>query len=260
MSEYIFGENQPDHEWQRLRRIETALDAQTQSLLTKTAVTAGWNCLEVGAGGGSIVQWLGERVGSGGKVVGIDKRTAYLGRFEDPRFEIIEGDVLEFATRERFNLIHARYVLIHNRTATDILTHLMSLLMPGGYLVLEEPDFESAEWIDEEYGTAGTRVNRAIGAMFSSLQLDPGYGKRLPWRVSRLGLTVRYVEAKGHLQSGGQPIAGMMADSAHALRGKYVSTGEATQGDVDRYIQGARDPRSWATYYSTVSVVARQRE
>jgi hypothetical protein len=51
-----------------------------------------------------------------------------------------------------------------------------------------------------------------------------------------------------------------MADSADALRNKFVATGGATKSDVDRYVEGARDPNSLALYYSTVGVVATKLE
>ena len=109
----------------------------------------------------------------------------------------------------------------------------------------------------DRFRAAGDRVNRAICGMFRSMSLDPGCGKRLPWRVADRGLAISYVEASAHLEPGGGPIAMVMADSAGALRDKYVSTGSANNDDVDRYIEGARKPRSWANYYSTVRVVAR---
>lgn len=74
--------------------------------------------------------------------------------------------------------------------------------------------------------------------------------------VSRLGLRVRTVEARSHLEPGGGPVALVMADSTDALRVKYVSTGKANEADVNRYIYGARDPKSSALYYSTIGVLA----
>ena len=256
MDRYIFADNQSDHELRRLQRIEVACDTKTQNILGKTGVARGWACLEVGAGGGSILHWLGGRVGIEGRAVGVDRNTTYLRRFTAAPFEIIEGNVLEVRRPSSFDLIHARYVLIHNPDAQAILAHMKSLLRPGGHLVIEEPDFESADWIDDDYGDCGKRVNRAICAMFSNLSLDPGYGKRLPLAVSRSGLRVQLVEATAHLELGTGPVATLMAESATALWDKYLSTGETTESDIDRYIEGTRDPASCANYYSTVSVLA----
>ncbi len=256
MNSYIFDDNEPDHELRRLRRIEAALDPRTHQLLRTTGITSGWRCLEVGAGGGSIMRWLGEQVGSDGQVVGVDKKTTYLKSLTEQPYQVIEGDILDVKVIAPFDLIHVRYVLIHNRNSDEILAHLRRLLKPGGYVVLEEPDFESAEWIDNQYKDAGNRVNQAICAMFSGLSLDPGYGKRLPSVIGRLGFHAHTVEARSHLEPGGGPVALVMADSTAALRGKYISTRKANEADVNRYIDGARDPKSWALYYSTIGVVA----
>lgn len=256
MNEYIFDDNQPDQELKRLRKIEAALDPQTRELLSGTGIGSGWKCLEVGAGGGSILRWLGECVGSEGQAVGVDKKTTYLSQLNARPYEVIEGDVLEMDSGRTFDLIHVRYVLIHNRSSAQILAHLKTLLRPGGQIVIEEPDFQAAEWIDEEHRTACQRVNHAICAMFSGMSLDPGYGKRLPLALARCGFQVTRVDARSHLEPGGGPVASVMADSTQALRDKYVATGEAIHDDVDRYITAARDPASWALYYSTVGVVA----
>lgn len=256
MNRYIFDDNQFDRELQRLQRIESARDTQTRKFLDQTGVATGWTCLEVGAGGGSILRWLGGRVGIDGRAVGVDRNTRYLRQFTAAPFEIIEGNVLEVGRPCSFDLIHARYVLIHNPDAQTILAHMKTLLKPGGHLVIEEPDFEAADWIDEDYATCGRRVNRAICAMFANLSLDPGYGKRLPMAVSRSGLRVHLVEATAHSEVGTGPVATLMAECAIALRDKYLSTGEATERDIDRYIQGTRDPASRASYYSTVAVRA----
>jgi SAM-dependent methyltransferase len=255
---YIFEENQCDREFTRLRRIEPALDPQSHKLLTKTGVSAGWACLKIGAGSGSILQWLGESVGREGRVVGLDKKTTYLKQFTASPYEIVESDVLALERIGPFDLIHGRYVLIHNRTTPEILAKLKTLLKPEGCLVLEEPDFESAEWIDDKFRFAGERVNAAICSMFNGMSLDPGLGKRLPWLISRLDLAVIHVEAISHLEPGRGPMALVMADSAEALRNKYVSTGKATNDDVDSYAEGARNAATWANYYSTVGVIAKR--
>src|SRR4029077_15229437 len=100
------------------------------------------------------------------------------------------------------------------------------------------------------------RVNRAICTMFSGMSLDAGYGKRLPSMMSRCGLDVSHVEARSHLERGGDPVAMMMAESTQALRDRYIATEEANSDDVDTYIRAVHDPKSWATYYATVGVIA----
>ena len=65
-----------DNDWvyerERFDAIERNLDPGTIWALTEIGVSNGWNCLEVGAGGGSVTEWLCKPVGSDGQVTAID--------------------------------------------------------------------------------------------------------------------------------------------------------------------------------------------
>jgi hypothetical protein len=54
-------------ERERLAAIEAVANPLTIECLEKIGVSPGWHCLEVGAGAGSIVEWLSRRVGPNGK-------------------------------------------------------------------------------------------------------------------------------------------------------------------------------------------------
>jgi hypothetical protein len=74
--------------------------------------------------------------------------------------------------------------------------------------------------------------------------------------MSQHGFSVRHLDARMHFEPGGGPVALVMADSAGALREKYIATGEASAEEVARYVHGAQDPASSAIYYSTIAVIA----
>ena len=94
-TEYIFERNQDEQELRRLRMIEEALDPTTIAHLQRTEIGARWCCLELGAGAGSIMKWLGSVVGDKGHVVGVDKNTNYLHDLPEPPCQIVEDDFLE---------------------------------------------------------------------------------------------------------------------------------------------------------------------
>ena len=75
MGPYVFDQNMKDRELGRLRMIEAARDPSTIQLLERTGIQSGWRCLELGPGGGSMLKWIGERVGTFGKVFGVEKKT-----------------------------------------------------------------------------------------------------------------------------------------------------------------------------------------
>ena len=58
-----------------------------------------------------------------------------------------------------------------------------------------------------------------------------------------------------HLEFGGSRVAKVMSASTEALKEKYTETGECSEDDIGIYIKGAKDPRSFAAYYETTSIV-----
>ena len=53
---------------ERFAGLEALCDPVTVQHLEGVGVTAGWSCLEVGGGGGSVARWLSDRVGGDGHV------------------------------------------------------------------------------------------------------------------------------------------------------------------------------------------------
>jgi SAM-dependent methyltransferase len=257
MSRYIFDQNAEDRELGRLRMIEAAVDDASIALLEASGITSGWNCLELGAGAGSIAEWMGARVGAKGSVLAIDKKTAYLRRFSSPPYRVLEGDFLAAPVESPLDLLHARYVLIHNRQDEAMLKKIRGIVKPGGYVVLEEPDFTSARLLNRTDDEAHQRVNEAICRMFTNAGLDPGFGLALPRKVAEAGFDIVRAQATLHLCPGDAPIAQVMAESALVLRKEYADTGVATDRDIEHYVAHARDPQYWSVYYATVSVMAR---
>src|SRR5688572_27742181 len=150
MTQYIFEQNREDRELERLRLIEQALDEDSIARILSTGVTKGWRCLELGAGAGSIAQWLAGIVGGQGLVVGLDINTKHIQHLTDPPYSIIKGNFLDVTLDAEFDFAHCRYVLIHNQQSQSMLAKLCSLLKPGGFLVVEEPDFTSAKLLNRD--------------------------------------------------------------------------------------------------------------
>jgi hypothetical protein len=69
----IESEYSLDNTWvqarERLAALEALVDPSTIRHLEALGVSEGWQCLEVGGGGGSITEWLCRRVGPAGRVV-----------------------------------------------------------------------------------------------------------------------------------------------------------------------------------------------
>ncbi|HEY3493515.1 MAG TPA: class I SAM-dependent methyltransferase [Polyangiaceae bacterium] len=175
---YIFEGTSDAAELERLRMLEVVFDDKSQQWLRSVGPLLGRRCLEVGAGAGSIAAWLASEVGTDGEVVAVDANTRFL-RTLPREVEVIEGALgIVVLPAESFDVIHARYVLIHNANAGAILDAMLKALKPGGALVLEEPDFSAAMVFTgpSNLRQAFDNVKRAIRETFSARGMDYAFG------------------------------------------------------------------------------------
>ncbi|MDJ0515897.1 MAG: class I SAM-dependent methyltransferase [Trichodesmium sp. MO_231.B1] len=261
ISEYIFSDAQNLKELERLQAIEQIFDPKTRQRILTTGITNKWQCLEVGAGAGSIAQWLATIVGESGKVVAVDIDTRFSANVQSSNLEVLQADVRHLALENQsFDLIHARYLLIHILDFEVALSKMLDLLKPGGWIVIEEPDFSVAKAIVGENRMCQSfqRVNLAIQQMFADKGMDYALGGKL------LGIFQKYdwqklsLENDTPVSAGGSGIAKMMKMSTMQLAQKYIATSKATQSDIENFYLFADDPNTSAIYYATVAVIAQK--
>jgi SAM-dependent methyltransferase len=175
---------------EQLRCLSEALDPFTTARLAEAGAGAGWECLEVGAGNGSVAVWLAARAAPGGRVLATDLKPQHIPAA--PGLEAVRHDVVRDPLPEgRFDLVHARLLLAHLPERQAVLRKLAAALRPGGVLQLDEfdmgyqplllaPDRESAE-LYEEFNAARARVLAAAGA-------DVTWGRRCAEAMRDAGL------------------------------------------------------------------------
>src|SRR6266540_1641665 len=105
---YLFNQDR-EQERARLAGLSAQFDSVTVRHLATVGVAAGWHCLEVGAGAGSIARWLAATAGSTGRVVATDLDTQFLNDLPRPPVEVVRHDIMgDPLEQDAFDLVRAR--------------------------------------------------------------------------------------------------------------------------------------------------------
>lgn len=232
-----------DQAWQeerkRLAGMEELWDPGTRDVIESLGISPGWRCLEIGAGGGSVAEWLAERVGPEGHVLATDVSTRYLDALDKPNLEVHEHDVLKDPLPEaEFDLVHARLVVEHlGRPALD---GMLPSLKPGGWLVLEDYSFEAAGVNPES--ELFERVTDAVLGFMEKAGFDGEYGRKLVHELEDVGLEAVEASGRARVYRGGTPGTAFIRLSLESLRGALIEAGRLTEDDVEAALAAIDDP------------------
>jgi SAM-dependent methyltransferase len=221
----------------RFPALSDAFDLGTQRHLTALGVSAGWRCLEVGGGGGSIARWLAQRVGPTGHVLvtDIDPRHLQFGKLPEVEVRVhdIATDPLPAAS---FDLVHARLVLLHVREREVALANMVAALKPGGWLIDEE--FDSSVFPDPARNPGETllKTHLALARTLDERGADRDFGRRLFGQLRAMGLDNVAAEGRTFMWPAGSPGPAMMRANYSQLRSHMIAAGYVTQSEFDRDI------------------------
>lgn len=187
---YLLGRS--EEESSRLEDQARRLRDVTHTVLSRLNLSEGMNCLDVGCGTGDGMRLMGDYVGKGGKVTGldIDGKLGYnmvesLNSTGISRFEFIEGNVneVEDIKPEVYDLTFARLLLLHVTDPVQTISRMWEWTKPGGYLVVMDYDFHTQgtypplEVVDE--------YNRVVFEIFAATNRDARVGHKLPTYVGK---------------------------------------------------------------------------
>ena len=255
-------------EVERLRIQAAAMEFDAGVMLDRIGVAPGWHCLDLGCGPGGILHLLRVRIGSGGRLVGVDADPVML---EEARswveakhlgnVELIEADAYRTGLpRDAFDLVHVRYLAGTAGLAGDLLREAIGLARPGGVVAFEEPDSDTLECHPSH--PAWDRLKAALQAGFACVGADTRLAKRLYRLFRQAGLEdVRYRPFLVGVTSG-EPMADYLPATTESVRSTLIERGIITEADLDAAVAACRrhlaEPDTVSTSFLTAQVWGRK--
>ena len=238
----------------RLRRQSEELRAPSSALLDRTGVGEGWAAIDLGCGPSGIIELLAARVGSTGRVVGLDfdpDNVALARELARERgllnVEVIRGDARSTGLpASSFDLVHARTLLINVPEPAGVVAEMVRLARPGGWVAAMEPDIPLTVCYPKL--EAWERMSQLFRQSVASDGADEAVGRRLPELFRDAGLADVGVEASMTVYPHGHSRRAVRADLFRTLRGKIVARGMADAAELDEIDREVRahldDPRT----------------
>jgi SAM-dependent methyltransferase len=257
---YIFTNTTEHNELVRLRLIEEIFDPATFKHLANLGVSTGHTCMEVGVGAGSVMRWFCDRVGETGKVVAVDLDPRFIAETEFANLEVRQGDICDLALEpDTYDFIHLRYVLVHVQQYEKAIANLIQALKPGGWILLEEPDFLTQTPVivkgEDRFATIA-RVYDSILRMHEAMGINSAIARQMPGILQDQGLQNVSTATDQPLAPGGSPMAQMMKMSLAHIAEKLINTGIVSEQDIQILMQEQDNPHTWIMYYTTIATWA----
>lgn len=217
-----------------------AYDEVSAARLTTLGAGPGWNCLDVGAGTGTLARWLLESAGVT-TVLAVDRDIRFLTAHGTPGLTALSADITapEFDPG-RFQLVHARFVLMHLRSWRRMIAKLVSLVAPDGVLVLSDAvDLTSAAAPSTPY----TTVMRAMWqALRETIGTDTSWVADYPQLLHEEGLCEVAAEIHVPPLVPGSAISRFWADTWDRARGAVLATGRVDEAQLERAVHELSSP------------------
>ena len=182
-------------EYERLRAQSRVWEAATGRLLDQIGLAPGASCLDAGCGPGETMRMLAQRVGSAGRVLGIDV-DAPLGALAQATLhgaghrhchfhaqDLTSGEPIPGAP---FDVVYARLLLFHLPQRVAVLARLWDAVAPGGHLAVQDYDLRPASVLPAL--NSADEVRRVVIASFTAAGCDVHAGARLPQLFTQAGI------------------------------------------------------------------------
>lgn len=255
-------------ELERLRLQAQVWEPEAEALLDAIGIRPGWACLDVGCGAMGILGPLSRRVGTTGRVVGVDMDAkqlaaarAYVAQEGLSNTEVLERDAADTRLpRDSFDFVHARFLLAPAGHEANFLREMLAVLRPGGILAIEEPD--TSTWSLYPCSPAWDRLTDMIREAFRLGGGDFDAGRRTFGSLRRAGLEDVRLRAAIVALHENHPYMRLPILFVASLRSRILDGERVTAGELDDLLasceEDVRNPDAFALSFVVTQVWGRK--
>jgi SAM-dependent methyltransferase len=224
---------------------------EAEELLDRIGIAKGTSAIDIGCGVLGILHVLSTRVGTNGRVVGLDRepRMIQMARTltadRGLTLELVEGDATDTGLASAsFDLVHARTVLLNVSNPGEIVSEMVRLARPGGVVAVQEPD--SAGWVCDPPHPAWELLRSSIVDAYRRNGKDFNIGRRSGRLLRDAGLTDVQVRPTARATKPGDYYQTFLLTIATLVRDQILAAGSLTADEFVSYTSQLREHLSSA--------------
>jgi SAM-dependent methyltransferase len=236
-------------------------------MLDQIGVAAGWHCIDLGCGPRGITDLLSPRVGSTGRVVGLDADEVFRDYARAnakaraiANLEFVLGNVYASPfPADSFDFVHTRFVASTAGEPDALLAEAVRLARPGGIVAFQEPENSTLNCYPAH--SAWDRLKGALADIFPRV-CHPGLAQDLYGLFRAAGLQdVHYRPFLVGFRSS-HPMVDYVPATIESIRGRLLAKGLFTSAELDQVLAQCRahlaQPGTVSTYHTVVQVWGRK--
>lgn len=263
---YLLGRGEAER--RRLLEQTGLLVPEAERLLDRVNVARGSSVVDLGCGPRGLLDLLAARVGSKGKVIGIERNLAFV---KDARrliasegianTSIIQADAAATGLpRGAFDLVTARLVLVNVPEPDRVVAEMAALARPGGVVVSYEADIGALHC--DPPSRAWDRLQDIYVAYAEAHGVDLFIGRKTHRLLRDAGLVEIEVRPVVNVYPPGHPRRAVLGDFVDNCRDALVREKFADESELDELIEALRkdidDPGRLVTSHLFYEAIGRK--
>ena len=178
-------------------------------------------------------------------MVATDLDTRLLEAIVSPNIEVRRHDIVnDDLETDCYDVVHARYVLLHLKEWEVVLKKLADSLKPGGWLFIEDPDLEAIMCDAATEDVDRAIIDRhfdAVKQMMSKIGMNMNFGSNTLKAFKDNGLESLKSESISQVVFGGSQVAEIFRPSVE-IKNRLVAAGLVTGEEVDEFTECTHKP------------------